>query len=368
MGDVMKKRVLNGIDVLDIEKLKASNIALVINYSSVNQKGEHLLDILMRSAIKVVRIFTPEHGLFLNADGQKIEDFIHPRYRIPVTSIYGSRFTLDCDLLHDVDVVIYDIQDVGLRYYTFIYALAEVVKACAKCRKKLVVLDRFNPLGRRFFGPRIPQTLNSIVGAYELPVRYGLSTGELALYYKKFFGLDVEIDIIKCVGWSGEDFSKIDTFWNVPSPNLPTFSSLLCYAGLCLFEATNLSVGRGTTKPFEFIGAPWLDEDEMYTYLKGKFPNMLFRKRQFIPQFREYAYQVCNGLEFVPSPEDNFFEVAVAILEYLQGYEQFEVNNKRIDMLAGVENFMESKDQLLNFNLNDYFEFISDVLLYKNED
>lgn len=363
----MKKRVLNGIDVLNVQELKMFRVALVTNYSSVNKKGEHLLDILLSSGIKVVRIFTPEHGLFLRADGEKINDFLHPRYKIPVTSLYGLRFSIDCDLLNDTDVVVYDIQDVGLRYYTFIYALAEVVKGCAKCGKRLVVLDRFNPLGRKFFGPRIPKELDSLVGAYALPVRYGLTTGELALYYRKFFGLNMELNIIRCIGWNGEDFSKIDAFWNVPSPNLPTFSSLLCYAGICFFEATNLSVGRGTTKPFEFIGAPWLDEEDIYAYLKEKFPNLLFRKRQFIPQFREYAHQVCYGLEFFPNPEDNFFEVAVAIFEYLKDYDEFEVDNRRIDMLTGVPNFVNNTDKLLSYDLTDYFEFISDVLIYTFE-
>lgn len=357
--------VKNGIDILDIESLKKYRIGLVVNYSSINSNGELLIDLLIANGIKLMKIFVPEHGLYITADGEKVIDFVHPKLGIPVYSIYGVREHVESELLRDIDLLIYDIQDVGLRYYTFIYALANMLRSASMCGIKMVVLDRFNLLGRKVFGRRISKDINSLVGAYELPIQYGLTTGELALYFKKYLKFDVDLEIIRCQSWNGENFSETGLRWNLPSPNLPTFSSLLCYAGLCLFEATNLSVGRGTTKPFEFLGAPWIDEDNMYRYLRSKFPRLFIRKRQFVPQFREYAHNVCSGVEFFPSTNDNFFEVAVSLFEYFEKYEEFQVDNRRIDMLSGVENFIQNKEEILQFDTEDYQEFVKDILLYE---
>ncbi|MFN4223328.1 MAG: exo-beta-N-acetylmuramidase NamZ domain-containing protein [Fervidobacterium nodosum] len=360
-------RVLNGIDVFDVKSFVGKKLGVVTNYSSVTKDLRLLIDIMFQSKLDVKAVYTPEHGLYGQADGDLIADSNHPKYGIKIVSLYGVRdieSDLDCSLFSDIDLLIYDIQDVGLRYYTFIYTLAQILKAASLCQKKVIVLDRFNPLGRFVFGPRIPKSLDSIVGAFELPVRYGLTTGELALYYKKYMNIDVEIEIVKCRGWNGQMLHETDSLWNVPSPNLPTYSSLLCYAGMCLFEATNVSVGRGTTKPFEYLGAPWIDSDDIYTFLKERFPNLRFRKRDFIPQYREYAHQVCHGLEFFPKPEDNFFEVAVALIDYLKNYKEFHVNERFIDKLSGVENFMKNKEVLLNSNYEEYFDFVDEILLY----
>jgi uncharacterized protein YbbC (DUF1343 family) len=358
------KMVRNGIDVLDYQSLKNYRIGLVSNYSSVNSKGELLTDILLSKGLTLRKLFIPEHGLYLAADGMEISDFFHPKLGIPVISVYGTRDEVSCEMLEDVDLIMYDIQDVGLRYYTFIYALANMMKAAAKCGVKFLILDRFNLLGRKVFGPRMPEGINSIIGGYELPVQYGLTTGELALYYKKYLKLDIDLEIVRCENWNGEAFPETGIFWNVPSPNLPTFSSLLCYAGICFFEATNLSVGRGTTKPFEFLGAPWVDENDMYEYLKHRFPNLFCRKRQFIPQYREYAQNVCNGVEFFPKQDDNFFEIAVALFEYFEKYEEFKVDYQRLEVFTGVREFMKNKEKFLSFDLCSYLEYVEDLLLY----
>lgn len=358
------KTVLNGIDKYDFSNLKKYNVGVIVNYSSVTKNLDHILDVLLKSGVKIRYIFTPEHGLYGTADGEKLKDSVHPVYNVPIVSLYGERFAIERAILEELDVLIYDIQDVGLRYYTFIYTLAKALESVSGTHVRLDVLDRINPLGRKYFGPRIPEELNSMVGGYALPVRYGLTTGELALYYKKLLQLDVNLNVVKCEGWSGEFFNETDLLWNVPSPNIPTFQSALCYAGMCIFEATNVSVGRGTTKPFEFFGAPWVNNNDMQSFLRKKFPKLRVRKREFIPMFREYAGQVCYGVEFFPTVEDNFFEIAVELFKYLQKYDEFTFDNFRLDQLTGIKNFAFDPDRLLDFDLSDYFDFISDIILY----
>lgn len=359
------REVANGIDVFDFGKLRNARVALVVNYSSVTKKLDFILDVASGYGLNLLRVFTPEHGLYGLPDGEKVGDTVDAKYGIPIFSLYGSRSELDPGLLEGVDVLVYDIQDVGLRYYTFIYALANALIAAAKANVELIVLDRVNPLGRAVYGPRIPDELNSPVGGFRLPVRYGLTPGELALYYKKLLNLDVEVDVVRCVGWRGQLFSEVDLLWNVPSPNLPTFSSTLCYAGICFFEATNVSVGRGTTKPFEFIGAPWIDGDDMLTFLRRSFPNLRVRKRDFVPMHREYAGQVCHGVEFFPTVEDNFFEVAIELFKYLRSYGEFTFDPKRLDQLTGVVDFASNPDELRMFDLEDFISFVDDLLLYR---
>ncbi len=360
----MARRVLNGIDVFNFDELKKFKIGVVTNYSSVNRQFKLLIDELFERQIQVKAIYVPEHGLYGQADGDNVQDSLHPKYHIPVVSLYGLRDTLECRFVDNVDVLLYDIQDVGLRYYTFIYTLAQVLKIASECGKKVIVLDRINPLGRWVLGTRIPKSLDSIVGAFELPIRYGLTTGELAFYYKKYLKLDVDLQIVKCEGWNGEMHCETDLFWNIPSPNLPTFSSLLCYAGMCLFEAANVSVGRGTTKPFEFLGAPWVDSDDLFESLKMRFPNLKFRKRDFIPQYREYTGKVCHGIEFFPSVNDNFFEVAIWLFDYFEKYNEFSINDERADKLSGIVNFRKNKEELLKANYDEYLNFVDDILLY----
>lgn len=358
------KKILNGIDKFDFGSLVGRRIGVIVNYSSVTKNLDHMLDIIHHYGVLPKYIFVPEHGLYGTFDTENSDTTHHPVLKIPIVGIFIQYNEFDT-ILEELDVLIYDIQDVGLRFFTFAYSLAKIMECVSKTNIELVVLDRINPLGRQFFGPRIPKELNSIVGAYALPARYGLTVGELALYYKKFLRLDVNLKIVKCEGWSGEFFNETDLLWNVPSPNLPTFSSVLCYAGMCIFEATNMSVGRGTTKPFEFFGAPWLDNDDMLNFLRGRFPRLRVRKREFIPMFREYAGQVCYGVEFFPTVEDNFFEIAVELFKYLQKYDEFTYDNVRLDQLTGVKDFAHDPDKLLDFDLSDYLDFVSDIILYR---
>ncbi|HOB16057.1 MAG TPA: DUF1343 domain-containing protein [Defluviitoga sp.] len=374
--------IFQGIDVLEKNHFKELNnkkIALITNYSFVNKIMEDGIDLMFKNNINVVKIFTPEHGLYGLPDGQEFNDQIHPIYKIPVISLYGENKKPTSEQLKDVDVLVYDIQDVGLRFYTFIYTLAYSLIAASENAKKFIVLDRINPLGRIVFGPRIKKDFFTFVGNYELPLRYGLTPGELARYYKKYLKLDIDLEVIQIEGWQGDTFDKLQLKWNIPSPALPTFESTVAYSGMCLIEGSNISEGRGTPKPFCFIGAPWINENELYDFLRKKFPNLILRKRNFIPNFSKFQGRLCNGVEFFPETKDNFVIVAVEMVRYLAQKEDFEFRKyidrenlhqkDHIENLLGVEKtiFFEDDFSYLedwNKSAQEFIDFCDDILLY----
>lgn len=379
-------RTILGLDVIrrdNFKILKGKKVGLITNYSGVSGDLKSNIDLMLKDGIKIEKIFTPEHGLFGMADGMHIKDSYHPKYKIKIISLYGEKLKPNEEDLKDIDILVYDIQDVGLRFYTFIYTLAYTMESAEKYKIPYIVFDRPNPLsGVIIKGPRIRENLNSFVGGYKLPIRYGLTIGELALYFKKLKKLDMDLKIVKMENWRRENFYP-DTglFWNVPSPNLPTFISTICYSGMCFFEAVNVSEGRGTTKPFEYIGAPWLDEDLLYEELeKEKFDDIVFRKRYFVPEFSKYKGEICKGLEFFPLKNNaDFIRVALTLLKIIFKYFpdkiQFVKYNEveRIDFLIGDE---ETKEDILEGKSwqeiyarwekeeDDHRNFIEDVLLY----
>ncbi|ACR80670.1 MULTISPECIES: DUF1343 domain-containing protein [Kosmotoga] len=363
--------ILQGIDVLEkneFRPLRRRKVGLITNYSFVTKDMRQGLDVLIQNNINVVKIFTPEHGLYGLPDGETFNDTLHPKYKIPVISLYGKKKKPESNDLEDIDILVYDIQDVGLRYYTFIYTLAYTLEAASENGIDYLVLDRINPLGRKVYGPRIPDKLSSFVGDYLLPTRYGLTPGELAQYFLRLKKLDLELKVIPLEGWGGEGFNQTDLLWNVPSPALPTYEATLCYAGICFLEATNVSEGRGTPKPFQYIGAPWVDNDELYEFLKDMFPNLILRKREFIPRFGKYAQQLCFGVEFFPKFEDNFFEVSISLLHYLSKYPEMKID-KHISRLMGDELALEIATGKTDVNVwrksaEEFIDTVSDLLIY----
>ena len=377
---------LYGLDVLrehDFDVLRGKRVGIITNYSGVSSDLKPNVELMLETGIRVVKIFTPEHGFFGASDGLEIKDTIHPKYRIKMVSLYGSKKAPTEEDLEDIDILVYDIQDVGLRFYTFIYTLAYSLESASKYGISYVVLDRPNPLsGETIIGPRILDNLNSFVGGYKLPTRYGLTAGELALYYCKLKRLDLDLTVIRMKNWT-RDMYYPDTglLWNVPSPNLPTFSSVICYAGMCFIEATNISEGRGTTKPFEYIGAPWIDEDLVFEEMKKEnFPDVAFRKRYFIPEFSKYKGEICRGLEFFPlNYRADFIKVALSFISIVARRfpEHFSYRRYnevlRINLLIGDEetekdilegrNWKEIYERWRN-DEEEFKEFIEDLMLY----
>jgi uncharacterized protein YbbC (DUF1343 family) len=384
--EVIYLSTILGLDVFRRDRfkiLKGKKVGLITNYSGVSLDLKSNIELMLKEKINIQKIFTPEHGFFGMSDGLPIENSYHPKYKIKLISLYGKKLKPSYEDLENIDILVYDIQDVGLRYYTFIYTLAYTLESAAKFNIPYIVLDRPNPLGGEIIiGPRIRENLNSFVGGYFLPIRYGLTIGELALYFKKLNRLDLDLRIIKMENWERDMyFPKTGLLWNVPSPNLPTFNSTICYTGICFFEAVNISEGRGTTKPFEYIGAPWIDEDILYEeLLKENFSDIAFRKRYFVPEFSKYKGEVCRGLEFFPlNYKADFIKVALSLLKIIfkcfpDKIEFVKYNEvERIDFLIGDE---ETKNDILQNKSwdeiyyrwrreeDEFKNFIDDIILY----
>jgi uncharacterized protein YbbC (DUF1343 family) len=344
-------RVKLGLDNIienDFKELKDKRIGLITNASGITSNLEMNIDVFLKNGLNLKKIFSPEHGLFMtHQDGELIENQKLKDTAVEIISLYSSKRAPSKDDIEDVDVLVYDIQDVGLRFYTYIYTLRYCMQKASECEKEFIVLDRPNPLsGNVIRGPMIKENLESFVGGMRLPIRYSLTPGELALYIKSFDKLDLDLKIVKMENWK-RDMYYDDTglFWNIPSPNLPTFESVICYVGNCLIEATNISEGRGTTRPFQFIGAPWIDEDLLYHELKNKnIPGIAFRKRVFMPRFSKFSNQKCNGLEVFPeNKEADFLRFVIEFLKVVNSLWPNEFHVKineegvSFDNLAGTD-------------------------------
>jgi len=310
-------RVVLGLEKFLRDGLKVyskAKIAVLTNASAIDSHGRKSIDLLIESGFKIVKIFAPEHGLEgALADGMPVPD--HNYHGIPVYSLFGTRARPSSDLLTDIDILLYDIQDVGVRFYTYIYTLIYCMEECANAKKKVIILDRPNPLSSRIEGPRVKKNFESFVGGYGLPVRYGLTAGELARYVKEVFKVEVDLEIVPMERYNPKMyFDETGLFWSTPSPNLPSLEHAILYSGLCLLEGVNVSVGRGTVHPFKYIGAPWINSDVLYAELKRlNHPGITFRKIAFIPWAFKFKNELCHGLEFFITNRNEFRPLELAI-------------------------------------------------------
>jgi uncharacterized protein YbbC (DUF1343 family) len=259
-------------------------------------------DRLQRSKLcELVALFGPEHGIRGAAqDGEKIGTFRDPQTGVPAYSLYGATRAPDAEMLADIELMLFDIQDIGARFYTYLYTMSMSMEACAQHRIPFVVLDRPNPIGgEEVSGNLLDPAFASFVGRYPIPVRYGLSCGELAQLFNVEYGIGVELHIVKMQGWQRRHYWE-DTGlpWVPPSPNMPTVETAVVYPGTCFFEGTNLSEGRGTTKPFEQFGAPFVDGVQLAAALaEQQLPGVLFRPVFFQPSASKYANELCQGVQ-----------------------------------------------------------------------
>ncbi len=302
----------NFINNPEYKNYRNKKLGLVTNQSAILPSGTHTWDTLLASGYSVGAFFGPEHGFRGDAqDAVKLND---TTYRdIPVYSLYGARYKPETYMLKGLDVLIFDIQDVGSRYYTYLYTLAYSLEAAAENNIEFVVTDRPNPIGltstyskaktgiseeRIVEGFPIDNDFESFVGGYGLPNRYGLTIGEFALYIKDKYYPDAKLTVIPMENYNPSYFFEDTNLpWVMPSPNIPTPTTALVYAGTCLVEGTNLSEGRGTTRPFEIIGAPWIDGDSLREKLmKEELPGVVFSSTFFTPQFSKHAGKLCSGI------------------------------------------------------------------------
>lgn len=307
-------RVLSGLDVLlndeaRLEVLRKARVGLLGHASSVTSDFEHAIDALLLAGVKLERLFGPEHGLRGEVQMMvSVGDCVDRLSGLPVVSLYGDTMeSLDPKnhALDDLDIVLVDVQDVGSRYYTYVSTALKLARACAAKGVSVWVLDRPNPIGRRREGPSILPGFHSFVGELAVPVRHGLTVAELFIWSKNQ-GDNLNFDVVRCEGWEPRRVLREKEFtWALPSPNMPTIETALVYPGGCLLEATNISEGRGCTRPFEIIGAPWLDATQLKARLDEEaLPGVAFRVVSWIPTFDKFEGEACRGLQIhVIDPE-----------------------------------------------------------------
>jgi uncharacterized protein YbbC (DUF1343 family) len=277
----------------------------LIHPASVSSRLEHASRILERHSgdlFQLAAFFGPQHGFLGQTQDNMVEwkGYEHPRLHIPVYSLYGDHREPTPEMLEGLDVLLVDLQDAGSRYYTFIWTLYLSMRACEKCGVAVVVLDRPNPLnGITTEGPMLNPNYKSFVGMHPLPVRHGRTIGELAEQFREEAFPDCELFVLSMKDWDRQMwFDQTGLRWVMPSPNMPTLETAAVYPGMCLFEGTNLSEGRGTTRPFEIFGAPFIDAENICSELNNlNLPGVFFRENYFQPTFNKFAGQLCGGAQ-----------------------------------------------------------------------
>jgi len=317
----------------------------------MNSEGVSSID-LMKKETSLQALFSPEHGIRGDIDaGKHVANDKDEKSNLPVFSLYGSPENLapSYEMLKNIDVLAYDIQDVGSRFYTYVSTMAKAMQTCAKYNKEFVVFDRPNPLsGLIVEGGGVADDCISFVGLIPTPIRYGLTCGELAMYINKKMNINCKLHIIPMKNWKRKMFwSDTGLTWMPPSPNIPTHTTALVYAGTCLIEGTNISEGRGTTKPFITIGAPWIDSMQLALEMnKLNIPGVKFSPISFSPNSSKYKNEKCHGIEINVTDESKFKAVTTGVVIintvktlYPNKFEYRKPKNKKerwwIDLLTG---------------------------------
>lgn len=301
-----RRTVAPGIDRLlttDRRLVAGKRIGVVCNPASVNGRFAHTADRLVEDPdLRVTAIFGPQHGFRSDLQDNMIETphARDARREVPIYSLYSETREPTAEMLRDVDVLVVDLQDVGTRVYTYIYTMANCLRAAARHGVHVVVCDRPNPVGgEEVEGSLLQAAYTSFVGQFPIPLRHGMTIGELARLFNDEFGIGAAVDVIQLDGWQRSMyFDETGLPWIIPSPNLPTLDSAIVYPGAVLFEGTKLSEGRGTTRPFELIGAPWIDGERLAEAMNARgLPGVHFRPVFFEPTFHKHAKQTCGGCQ-----------------------------------------------------------------------
>ena len=287
------------------EYLCGNTLGLVVNQTSLTSDGQSSIGKFHNNkSFKLKTILAPEHGVYgVDQDMALVTDETEPLSGLLVRSLYGadaSSLTPSPSLLNGIDNLVFDIQDVGSRYYTFIYTLANCMKTCVESNTRMIVCDRPNPInGVTIEGNLVEKKFWSFVGQYPIPNRHGMTIGELAILFNEYFGIKCDLKVIPMEGWERPMwYDQTGLPWVSPSPNMPTLSTATVYPGMCLIEGTLLSEGRGTTIPFEQVGAPYIDAETLAKTLnKENLPGLFFRPQYFKPQFQKWNGTVCGGVQ-----------------------------------------------------------------------
>jgi uncharacterized protein YbbC (DUF1343 family) len=346
--------VITGLEkfISDSSPYKKRRIALIANQSSLSSNFKYTWDLFRKNNLNLVRIFSPEHGLF-GSEQDQVPVKILPETDIEVVSLYGNSpesLMPQDEFLKDIDLLIYDIQDVGARYYTYLNTMIFCMKKVSRLDIEFMVFDRPNPLGGETVeGPILDMEYKSFVGMLPITVRHGLTSAEIALFAKDYYKFDLKLSVIKMEHWHRNlSFKDTGLSWVGPSPNMPLLETVNLYPGICLFEGLNISEGRGTTTPFEVIGADFIDPYELADYLNNlNLEGIIFRPIFFRPVFHKYNNKNIGGVYMHLRNNRNFksFYYGIVIvkaildlynkLEFLTDVYEFTSKYPIFDLLAG---------------------------------
>ena len=319
---------LDNLKQLWPEKLRGARIAALLHPASVSAKLEHASHILERhngDLFQITAFFGPQHGFLGQTQDNMVEwqSYEHPRLGIPVYSLYGEHREPTARMLEDVDVLLVDLQDIGARYYTFIWTLYLCMRVCEKHNVAIVALDRPNPInGLTTEGPVLDPAYKSFVGMHPIPVRHGRTIGELATQFRGEAFPKCRLSILAMKNWERAMwFDQTGLPWVMPSPNMPTLDTATVYPGMCLLEGTNISEGRGTTRPFEMFGAPFIDAANLSRELNEvRLPGVYFRENYFQPTSQKFAGELCRGAQLHVVDRNSFlpFKTGVEIIKCIR--------------------------------------------------
>ncbi len=320
------RETMLGIDVLKrdgFRQLAGRKVGLITNHTGQDRDGNSTVKLLHEAKnLQLVTLFSPEHGFAGKLDVSKIGDSKDETTGLKVLSLYGETRRPTAAMLEGIDTVVFDIQDIGARFYTFVSTMGEAMKSAAEHQRRFVVLDRPNPInGVDVAGPMLDSGKESFVGFHRLPVRHGMTVGELARLFNAELKLNLDLQVIECEGWRRADYwDETGLTWINPSPNMRSLTQALLYPGIALLETTNVSVGRGTDTPFEVIGAPWLDGRKLAESLNASgLAGVRFVPIKFEPASSTFANKSCRGINIVITSRSRFeplrtgFEIAAAL-------------------------------------------------------
>ena len=343
-----QKKVELGVETLFREHkdlLKGKRVGLITNPTGVDSELRSSVDLFAEDPdIELTALYGPEHGVRGDAQaGDKVDYYIDEKTGLPVYSLYGDTRKPTPEMLKNVDILVFDIQDVGARFYTYIYTMAYAMEAAKEQGIPFVVLDRPNPLGGEVVeGPVLEEEYSSFVGKYPIPLRHGMTVGELAQLFNEEFGIGADLTVKKKKKWKRSfDYDETNLPFVMPSPNMPTLETAFVYPGTGLIEGTNVSEGRGTTKPFELLGAPFINGTELSEKLNNlHLDGVKFRAASFTPSFSKHSEQLSHGVQVYVTDREKYQSVETGLhivktIHDLYG-EEFSFNKSgNFDLLIG---------------------------------
>lgn len=377
-------RVLTGLDVLagqNFVPLRGKRIGLITNHTGLNREGKRNVDLMVGAGLKLTAIFSPEHGITGAEDTERIQDTVDPPTGIPIYSLYlPGRRRITPEMMKNVDALVFDIQDVGARFYTYSCTLTYALEEAAKSGREFYVLDRPNPItGVHMEGPILDKDLESFVGCIEMPLRHGMTFGELARMVNGERRLRLKLNVISMQGWNrGDWFDSAGLTWVDPSPNMRSLNAALLYPGLAMLEAAkNYSVGRGTDAPFEQIGADWIHGVDLATYLnKRMIPGVRAYATRFRPAASNFSGKQIEGVRFVITDRNAFdsvrlgLEIGAALQKLYPGRMDFEANRFLIGNRRVIDSLKAGEDPRaiidgLEANLRKFADARREYLVYR---